>query len=517
MLTVTSTSQSSERSLAPAPGVTPPPTEGSSYRFLSDVIIARGLVQPAAMKTALQASLAGRSLTEILVDNGHLGEDDLARTLAEHHRLDHVDLEVFEVDTETASLIAPDVAQRFGAVPIAVLASGVLVVALHDPNGSTAALEFARLTGRIIQPAVASRSQVEALIESLRHKQPVDEMLRAASSNAGPALGQAVAPSAGLEPVAGGQAMALPASPAPVAGGPAVAFPASPEPVAAAPVAVPPPVPAPSAEVVARSAEVVAQLGAARQRAETAEWRCQIAEDRTRAAEERTRLAEARARASEERAQAAEELVDAAARAGDMSPAASAAVSEMLERLLHACELLEGLALSRGPEAEALRAVIEAERSHCMQLEAQLRYPPEALLALQDKVAELERRMTEPEVVAEPDPAPLAAPEPDLLAAPDLDLLPPPAPDLLATPEPEPELAAVPEPELVAEPEPERAAEPEPEPAAEPDPDPGPAPAPAFKPFAAPGAGNAPLRTPPSGPMTVRRRPGLFGARRRST
>ena len=219
MLTVTSSSQSSERSLAPAPGVTPPPTEGSSYRFLSDVIIARGLVQPAAMKTALQASLAGRSLTDILVDNGHLGEDDLARTLAEHHRLDHVDLEVFEVDTEAASLIEPDVAQRFGAVPIAVLASGVLVVALHDPNGSTAALEFARLTGRVIQPAVASRSQVETLIGSLRHKHPVDAMLRAASSNAGAVLGQAAAFSAaGHEPVGGGQAVAFPASPVPCRG-----------------------------------------------------------------------------------------------------------------------------------------------------------------------------------------------------------------------------------------------------------------------------------------------------------
>ena len=213
VLTVTSSSQSSERSLAPAPGVTPPPAEGSSYRFLSDVIIARGLVQPAAMKTALQASLAGRSLTEILVDNGHLGEDDLARTLAEHHRLDHVDLEVFEVDTEAASLIAPDVAQRFGAVPIAVLASGVLVVALHDPNGSTAALEFARLTGRIIQPAVASRSQIETLIESLRHKHPADEMLRAASSNAGHASSQAVA--FGGEPRAGcgGPGHGLPGEP----------------------------------------------------------------------------------------------------------------------------------------------------------------------------------------------------------------------------------------------------------------------------------------------------------------
>ena len=164
-----SSSQSAKRTLAPAPGVTPPPTDGASYRFLSDVIIARGLVRPAAMKAALQASLAGRSLTEILVDNGALGEDDLARTLAEHHRLDFIDLDVFAVDARAAALVEPDVARRFGAVPIALLESGAVVVALYDPNGSTAVLEFAGLTGRTIQPAVASRRQIEALIAALRH------------------------------------------------------------------------------------------------------------------------------------------------------------------------------------------------------------------------------------------------------------------------------------------------------------------------------------------------------------
>ncbi|MEA2191159.1 MAG: type pilus assembly protein PilB, partial [Solirubrobacteraceae bacterium] len=155
------------QSLAPAAGVTPPPADAEPQRFLSDVIIARRLVEPAAMRAALQASLAGRSLTEILVANGSLSEDDLARTLAEHHRLDHVDLERFAVDADATALIEPDVARRLGAVPIAFLPEGAVVVALYDPNGSTAVLELARLTNRRIQPAVASRSQIEALIDAL--------------------------------------------------------------------------------------------------------------------------------------------------------------------------------------------------------------------------------------------------------------------------------------------------------------------------------------------------------------
>src|SRR5436305_1753547 len=149
---------------------TRPAVDGATYRFLSDVIMAHGLVEPREMKAALQASLAGRSLTEILVANGDLREDDLARILAEHHRLDFVDLDEFAVDHEVAALIEPGVAARFGAVPIARLHSGTVVIALHDPNGSTAALEFARLTGHPIQPAVASRSQIKSLIASLRRE-----------------------------------------------------------------------------------------------------------------------------------------------------------------------------------------------------------------------------------------------------------------------------------------------------------------------------------------------------------
>ena len=53
-------------------------------------------------------------------------------------------------------------------MPIALLESGAVVVALYDPNGSTAVLEFAGLTDRVIQPAVASRKQIEALIATLR-------------------------------------------------------------------------------------------------------------------------------------------------------------------------------------------------------------------------------------------------------------------------------------------------------------------------------------------------------------
>ena len=434
-----SSSQTSKRTLAPAPGVTPPPTDGSSYRFLSDVIIARGLVEPAAMKAALQASLAGRSLTEILLDNGELSADDLARTLAEHHRLDFIDLDVFAVDPRATALVEPDIARRFGAVPIAQLESGAVVVALYDPNGSTAVLEFARLTDRVIQPAVASRQQIEALIATLRR---------------------------------GGKPPARTPAPAPVVPEPPAAHIPTHEPHLRS-------VPTPEVNISSREPDFRSappapeppprhddqpahdsRIDDLRERAETAERRRHESDERARAAEERareaeelTRLAEARARAAEERALAAGELVVAAeARADGMSSAVDAA-NETLARLVRACELLEHEAQTRGPELEGLRAALDTERNQRTQLESQLRQPQASgeMLGLKVRIAELERQLAEvaqsaapPAPVAEPPRAPSAPPPP--IAAPAQACAPP------ALPVAEPPQAYAPPPPPVAEP-----------------------------------------------------------------
>jgi hypothetical protein len=465
-----STSTQGNRSLAPAPGVTPAPTEGTSYRFLSDVIIARGLVDPAAMKGALQASLAGRSLTEILVDSGDLSEDDLARTLAEHHRLDHVDLEVFTIDRQAAALIEPDVARRFGAVPIAFLPDGTVVAALYDPNGSTAVLEFAHLTQRVIQPAVASRSQIEALMATLRRE-------RLTARPTAPVAPHVPPPAAQLHSVPAGD-MVLPPSqhPADVArpySAPPPAFaPPAPPPPAAPPVAAEAPIAAPAPAVAPAVAASNGHADAVLQRAELAERRLFEAEERLRAAEEQARQSDARALASEARATAAEERIAAAEeraavaeelrsaaeeRADALSSAASAA-NDTLAQLVESSEVLEREAESRGPEIEALRAELDAERTRRSQLELQLRYPPppEQIVALQTRIDELERHLADRPAAPPPAPEPAAVvvsapppPEPVAFVAP-----PPPEPVAFVPPAPELELAVVEAPAEETAPEP---------------------------------------------------------------
>ena len=306
--------------------------------------------------------MAGRSLTEILVGNGDISEDALAHTLAEHHHLDHIDLDCFAVDPAATALIEPDVARRLGAVPIAFLPSGAAVVALHEPNGSTAALELARLTGRAIQPAVASRSQIEALIGTLRRARR--------STGAAPAARcRPLPPGGGRERRRRAAARAHGTRRRRLAG-----------------------------RAVGRRGRLGGSLGPSERR-RTMSRSSSMARSRRCASAStspsgvavrptsapgwcRARRASprpARRRPPSSARSQPKQLIDAAEARAEAVSAAAVAANEMLSRLLRACEVLERQALPDGDEVVTLRDELDAERARS------------ALLA--DRIAELEAQL----------------------------------------------------------------------------------------------------------------------------
>ena len=377
-----SSSSQTHQSLAPARGVTAPAQDDASYRFLSDVIMARGLVDPAAMKSALQASLAGRGLTEILVERGDLSEDDLARALAEHHGLDHVDLDLFDVDTAASAIVDPDLARRLGAVPIAFAPGGALVVAVHDPTGSPAVRELAGVTDRPILQVIVSRAQLAAAISSLRR--PASDAPQVA----------ATPPSAHVHADDPRSARSVPAASMHPAD---LLRPSAP--------------PSPPVAPMPSRIENDERLRAAEQRALAAEQHVQATELQVR------ELRDA-ARSAEQRAKTAETTVSAANARAEGLMAAAVAANEALARLVGNCELLEREAEAREGEMQALRSELDLERTERARLKTRLleTLPGDELIALNVRVAELERELAEARSAtsiahAARDQAPVAQPE----------------------------------------------------------------------------------------------------------
>ena len=150
------------------PGLTPPAITGAGRRFLSDLIVELGFVEESTVTQAVEAARRpGMTVERVLLDQGSLTQDQLARALAERYGLDHVNLEVFEVDRSAAGLLHEGAARRYAAVPVGFADDGSLIVAVADPSDSLGLSDIAVMTKLAVRPAVAARTQIEALIESL--------------------------------------------------------------------------------------------------------------------------------------------------------------------------------------------------------------------------------------------------------------------------------------------------------------------------------------------------------------
>jgi type IV pilus assembly protein PilB len=149
-------------------GLTKPSRRGSSQRFLTDVIVDMGLASRTQVDDALASSrMSGTTPERVLLENGALTQDALARALAERYGLDHLDLGLFSVDMAAANLVSTTVAKRYQTVPVAFADKRTLLVAMADPSNVLAVDDIAIMTGYEIRVAVAPPDDIATLISRL--------------------------------------------------------------------------------------------------------------------------------------------------------------------------------------------------------------------------------------------------------------------------------------------------------------------------------------------------------------
>jgi type IV pilus assembly protein PilB len=155
-------------SMPGADGITKPRQAGGPARFLTDVIVDLGLVARDRITAAIEeARRTGRTPEDVLLEQGTLTADGLARAVAERHGLDHLDLGIFKPDMQAANLISIMAAKRYEAVPVQFIDDRTLLVAMADPANVLAVDDIALLTGKEIRPAVTSREDIQGLISRL--------------------------------------------------------------------------------------------------------------------------------------------------------------------------------------------------------------------------------------------------------------------------------------------------------------------------------------------------------------
>ncbi len=160
------TMQAPERVQRASSGVTP----------LGALLVGAGLITSEQLDEALEEQQRSRGkLGRILIDRGLVREADLVRMLSRQVGLRFADLSEYPVDPAAAAAIPEAVARRYLAIGVG-FEDGKLVVAMSDPANVFALDDIRTITGREVQPVVATASDVEAAIRRYsRMDQAVEE------------------------------------------------------------------------------------------------------------------------------------------------------------------------------------------------------------------------------------------------------------------------------------------------------------------------------------------------------
>jgi type IV pilus assembly protein PilB len=149
-------------------GISPARNHGGARRELLDVIAQLGYAPADRMEFVRHtARVSGRTPEQVLIDEGTVTADQLARAVAERFGVDHVDLTRFKVDMVAANAIPPELAKRHMLVPVSHVDEGTLLLAMVDPTNVMAIDDVAIRTGRRVRVAVASADDVSSLIGRL--------------------------------------------------------------------------------------------------------------------------------------------------------------------------------------------------------------------------------------------------------------------------------------------------------------------------------------------------------------
>jgi type IV pilus assembly protein PilB len=131
---------------------------------LGQILIELGLITPEQLETALdEHQKTPKALGRVLIDLGMIKEADLVRALAEQVGLEFVDLTDIQIDPASTALLPEALARRYRALPIGDR-DGKLLVAMSDPANVYALDDIRTITGRDVQPVVATSADVEQAI-----------------------------------------------------------------------------------------------------------------------------------------------------------------------------------------------------------------------------------------------------------------------------------------------------------------------------------------------------------------
>jgi type IV pilus assembly protein PilB len=136
--------------------------------MIGEVVVDLGFAERDTVEDAVAlARSQGRPTGLVLVEQGVLRHDQLARVVAERFGLDYVDLAIYDIDMGAVNLLSTDAAKRYQSVPVGFAEDGTLLLAMADPTNVLTIDDVAMMTGRRVRAVAASVEDLNLLLSRL--------------------------------------------------------------------------------------------------------------------------------------------------------------------------------------------------------------------------------------------------------------------------------------------------------------------------------------------------------------
>jgi len=156
----------------PGPGLGAPMRPVRPGRLIGEVVVDLGFADREAVEEAVSVARSERKPTgQVLVEQGLIRQDQLARVVAERFGLDYVDLSVHELDMGAVNLLNAEAIKRYQAVPVGFTEDGAVLLAMADPTNILTIDDIAMITNRRVRAAAASAEDVNMLATRLGQMQ----------------------------------------------------------------------------------------------------------------------------------------------------------------------------------------------------------------------------------------------------------------------------------------------------------------------------------------------------------
>ena len=138
--------------------------------YLGEQLIKMGIVTNDQIKHALEVQTqkknSGQSLKlgQVLISLGYCTEEDIGRAIAKKSGFDFISINNTGVDMACATLITPEIANKYKLLPICVK-DNKLMVAMNNPNDIIAIDDIEIMTGFEVEPVVVPDKELNAILE----------------------------------------------------------------------------------------------------------------------------------------------------------------------------------------------------------------------------------------------------------------------------------------------------------------------------------------------------------------